>query len=91
MAKSIFDPSSGDENLRGGMSGYLGAQGKAYSKMPEDLIDGKVEEDPEEVELEKKAETDPTQAVEQIKEALDERRHDEPAATSAVDASNKVD
>ena len=77
--RSIFDPTNPDGPLVGGLDNFTGSTGHAHSKMPEDLIDGKVETDEDE-ETEKYCDgkLNADEAVCEIAEALDEARHTEP-------------
>ena len=44
MPQSAFNP-SGNQPLRTGLNAHLGPTGISHSKMPEHLVDGKVEEE----------------------------------------------
>jgi len=91
MAKSIFDPHH-DGPALSGLDTFTGQPGQSFSNMPDELVDGKVEEDVEETAVEQSADAADAvdapleataqpgdEAVEQIAEALDESRHAEPA------------
>ncbi len=79
--KSIFNPHQQGASLSG-LDTFMPQPGESFSSMPEDLIDGKVEEDEEEADVESGLDGSANsgdEAVEEIAEALDESRHAEPA------------
>jgi len=77
--KSIFDPTNPDYEA-GGMDILTGNLGGTAENMPESLVDGKVETDEEDDESTKYVDGAESagEAVNQIAEALDEKRHNEP-------------
>lgn len=95
--KSVFDPHNEDDaQLRGGLDRFLGPPARAYSHMPDDLIDGKVEEDETSPEVESRDPEsgmdneqgdwrNPDEPVQEIREALDEKLATEPPPTPSTD------
>ena len=76
--KSIFDPKNPDYEA-GGMDILTGSIGTTPSSMPESLVDGKVEAEEEDEATKYVDGTESAgEAVNQIAEALDEKRHNEP-------------
>jgi len=72
IPKSIFSRGSEDEATHS-ETDYMGAEAKAYSNMPEDIVDGEVKTDEEMGTVVDWKDKDADQAVSQIKRAEDEK------------------
>jgi len=91
MPRSIFDPTQAG-SVVGGLDNFNGPTGRAFSNMPDSLIDGKVQDD-EGNDVDASDEEaaaaadgplagDKDDALHQIADALDERHHNDPAPTT---------